>query len=77
MLSMTNCSNLATVSLRTLAVSFKSTETLPSDGENIKYSAKHEILRRCCENSSLLKFYAVQIGNIAVVFRFEKPKKTD
>jgi hypothetical protein len=49
---------------------------VPSDGENKKYSAKLEILIPCCENSSLLEFYAVQVGNIAVIFRVEKPKKT-
>jgi hypothetical protein len=68
-------SKLVTVSLRTLAGTFKSTATLPSDGENKKYSPKLEI-KRCCEDSRLLEFNAVRVGNNVIICRIEKPKKT-
>jgi len=74
-LSATNRGKLVTVLLRTLGGTFKSTATLPSDGENKKYSPKLEIIW-CCEDSRLLEFYAVQVGNIVIICSVEKPKKT-
>jgi hypothetical protein len=74
-LSATNRSKLVTVSLRTLAGTFRSTDTLPSDGKTRNTARNLRSTYGVAQDPNLLEFYAVQIGNIAVIFRVEKTQE--